>query len=145
MRTISGFCYRFRSRKNYVWGSMLGIAVCWGWANILRENLAGEFSVTQFVAENWIFTVVAAFGVLLWTVATWERFRCIGASEAVATTCTAALAVVWGYLFCWRMWPLLALGLLLVVPLPLAIAGAEKNQETDVQHDEVHNGNGNSL
>jgi hypothetical protein len=43
------------------------------------------------------------------------------------------------------MWPLLALGLLLVVPLPLAIAGAEKNQETDVQHDEVRHGNGNSL
>jgi hypothetical protein len=116
---------------------MLGIAVCWSWTNILRESLAGSFSVIQFFAENWIFTVVAAFCILLWVVATWERFRYIGASEFGATACTAALVILWGYVFYWRMRPLLALGLFLVSPLPSAIASAGKNQHTDEQQDSL--------
>ena len=125
----------FRSTGNYLWGSMLGIAVCWGWANLLRVSLAEGHSFTQFGADNWIFTLTAALGVLLWTAATWQRFRSIGAPEWAVTACTAALAVLWGYIFYLRMRPLLAFGLLLVVPLTLALASAKAIRETDAPLD----------
>jgi uncharacterized membrane protein YedE/YeeE len=118
---------------------MLGIAVCWAWVNILRESLADGISTTQFVAENWLFTLIATLGILLWTSATWERFRSIGAYKWMATACTAALAVLWGYLFYLQMRPLLAFGLLLVVPLPLALASEEINQGTDAPQNSPEN------
>lgn len=135
MQAIPKLLLRFRSRRNYLWGSMLGIAFCWAVVNILRESLADGISATQFVARNWLFTLIAILGILLWTLATWERFRSIGAYKWLATACTAALGVLWGYIFYWRMRPLLALGLLLVSPLPLAVVSAEKNQGTDEQQD----------
>jgi hypothetical protein len=114
---------------------MLSIAVCWGWANLLRVSLEEGHSFTQFGADNWIFTLIAALGVLLWTAATWQRLRCIGVPEWAVIGCTASLAVLWGYLFYLRMRPLLAFGLLLVVPLTLALASAKAIRRTDTPLD----------
>jgi hypothetical protein len=114
---------------------MLSIAVCWGWANLLRESLAEGHSFTQFGAEDWVFTLIAALGVLLWTAATWQRFSCIGAPEWAVIACTSALAVLWGYIFYLRMRPILAFGLLIVVPLTLALASAKAIRDTDAPLD----------
>jgi len=139
MPSILSLCQGFRSRGNYLWGSMLGIAAGWGWANSVRESLAEGHSLTQSFGENSVITLIAALGILLWTTATWQRLRCIGTPELVAAACTAALAVLWGCIFYLRMRPILALGLLFVVPLPPAIASAESDSGHDAAQDSPEN------
>ena len=139
MRVIPRLCQRFRSRRNYLWGSMLGIAVCWAWTINLRESLWEGSSITQFFTEKWFFTLIAIVGFLLWTTATWERFRSIGSYKWLATACTAALAVLWGWIFYWQMLPILALGLFLVAPLPLALVREEINQDINAPNNSPEN------
>jgi len=89
--------------------------------------------------EKWFFTLIASLGILLWTIATWERFRGIGSYKWPAAAGTAALAILWGWIFYWQMRPILALGLFLVAPLPLALVREEINQDTDVPNNSPEN------
>jgi hypothetical protein len=121
---------------------MLGLAICWIAANLFREaRFEADAYRTYLAARNSPILLLAILGALIWTAATWQRLYSIAGSDWAATCCTFALASLWGYLFSFRMWPILALGLILVGPIALGIPrgdlsrhekGREINEKTSV-------------
>jgi hypothetical protein len=140
MQESSKFRQIFRSRGNYLWGSMLGLASCWMSLNMHRESLPKSAAgLALFISGNWIFTLLATLGVLLWALATWQRLFRIAVSIWAATIGTIFLAVIWGNLFRYRISLPLALGLFLIAPLPLAVpkGGEERRKEPPEEAEEI--------
>jgi hypothetical protein len=130
MIRFRNFLKRFRCRGIYLVASMLGLAICWISANLLREALFGADAFrTEFVVRNSPIILLDVSGTALWMVATWQRLYRIAASDWAASWGTAALVFLWGYLFTFRIWPILAIGLILVGPVGLAIPAGISDEE----------------
>jgi hypothetical protein len=129
MRKFLKFWQIFRCRGNYLWGSMLGLASCWISLNMLRESFPISVAgVVQFISENWIFTPSAVLGAVLWAVASWQRLFQIAHSNWAAALGTIYLAGIWVFLLRDRIGLSLALGLVLIAPLPLAVPKGGKER-----------------
>lgn len=140
MRRFFKFWQIYRGRGNYLWGSMLGLASCWISLNMLRENFPKSAAgLALFISENWIFTLFASLGTMLWAVATWQRLFQIAPSRWAVTLGTICLAFIWGYLLQYRMELPLAIGLFLIAPLPLAVpkGGEKRRKESPEETEEI--------
>jgi hypothetical protein len=116
------FLHGYRTRINYMWISVFSVGWCWECASHLRDYLAvGGRTAGQFVAANSAYALVTGIAALVWPVATWQRTYCVGAPKWGAALYTAGLAILWAVLFSLHLSRPIALGLWLLVPLPLAI------------------------
>ena len=126
MLRLRGVWRIFQNRRHYVWGSMLGLVICWLTVNLFRLRFQ-TFSMTDWrlFAFHWPLLFLGSIGVLIWVTATWQRFYRVSPSNWAATLGTAALTALWGYVLSFRAWPLLAFVLFIVMPLPLALCKEE--------------------
>jgi hypothetical protein len=76
-------------------------------------------SVSQYMTNNIVFTLLSAAITILWLLAAWQRMYSIGVPRWVASVCVAALLFLWAWVITAPTYRLLAFVLFLVTQLPL--------------------------